>query len=122
MFKNEFDSLLAHRAFSRRDFVQTAVGSGFAAAVLPVGAQTIQTDTTGLAAGPVTIPVGGFDLPAYRAAPAGATGLPVVLVISEIFGCTNTSPTWRGALRSSATWPSRPICSCGRGTPPMLSS
>ncbi len=86
MFKTEFDSLLAHRAYSRRDFVQTAVGSGFAAAVLPVGAQTIQTDTAGLTAGPVTIRVGDFDLPAYRAAPAGAMGLPVVLVISEIFG------------------------------------
>jgi carboxymethylenebutenolidase len=28
----------------------------------------------------------GFKMPAYRAAPAGKTGLPVVLVISEIFG------------------------------------
>lgn len=86
MFKNELDSLLPTRGYSRRDFVQTAVGSGFAAAVLPVGAQTIQTDTAGLLAGPVTIPVGGFDLPAYRAAPAGAPGAPVVLVVSEIFG------------------------------------
>lgn len=86
MFENEFDSLLPTRGYSRRDFVQTAVGSGFAAAVLPVGAQTIQTDTEGLLAGPVTIPVGGFDLPAYRAAPAGNGAAPVVLVISEIFG------------------------------------
>ena len=86
MFKNEFDSLLPTRAYNRRDFVQTAVGSGFAAAVLPVGAQTIQTDAVGLLAGPVTIPVAGFDLPAYRAAPAGASAPPVVLVISEIFG------------------------------------
>lgn len=86
MFENEFDSLLPTRGYSRRDFVQTAVGSGFAAAVLPVGAQTIQTDTEGLLAGPVTIPVGGFDLPAYRAVPAGNGAAPVVLVISEIFG------------------------------------
>jgi carboxymethylenebutenolidase len=86
MFESEFDSLLPTRGYNRRDFVQTAVGSGFAAAVLPVGAQTIQTDTTGLLAGPVTIPVGGFELPAYRAAPAGAVGAPVVLVVSEIFG------------------------------------
>ncbi|MFM9916792.1 MAG: dienelactone hydrolase family protein [Rhizobacter sp.] len=86
MFKNEFDSLLPTRAYSRRDFVQTAVGSGFAAAVLPVGAQTIQTDTSGLVAGPVTIPVGDFGMPAYRAAPVGASAPPVVLVISEIFG------------------------------------
>jgi carboxymethylenebutenolidase len=86
MLKQEFDSLLPTRAFSRRDFVRTSVGSGFAAAVLPVTAQTIKTDATGLIAGEVTIPVGDFKMPAYRAAPAGKTGAPVVLVISEIFG------------------------------------
>ena len=71
---------------NRRDFVRTAVGSGFAAAVLPVGAQTVKTDSSGLTVGEVTITVGDFKLPAYRAAPAGKTNLPVVLVISEIFG------------------------------------
>jgi carboxymethylenebutenolidase len=82
----DFDSLTPTRDFSRRDFVATAVGSGFAAAVLPVGAQTITTDTRGLVAGPVNVPVGGFQLPAYRAAPEGKNGLPIVLVVSEIFG------------------------------------
>lgn len=82
----DFDSLTPTRDFSRRDFVATAVGSGFAAAVLPVGAQTLTTDTTGLVAGPVNVPVGGFQLPAYRAAPEGKTNLPIVLVVSEIFG------------------------------------
>jgi carboxymethylenebutenolidase len=86
MLKNDVDSLTPSRDFSRRDFVQTAVGSGFAAAVLPVGAQTITTDTGGLTAGPVTIPVGTFSMPAYRAAPAGKTNLPVILVVSEVFG------------------------------------
>ena len=77
----------ADRDFSRRDFVRTAVGSGFAAAVLPVMAQTvIKTDSDGLIAGEVTIPVGDFKMPAYRAAPAGKAGAPVVLVVSEIFG------------------------------------
>ena len=74
---------------TRRDFVRTAVGSGFAAAVLPVAAQTIRTDSTGLAVGEVTILSGDFKMPAYRAMPAGktaATKLPVVLVVSEIFG------------------------------------
>ena len=71
---------------NRRDFVRTAVGGGFAAAVLPVGAQTVKTDSSGLTVGEVTIMVGDFKLPAYRAAPAGKTNLPVVLVISEIFG------------------------------------
>ena len=76
---------------SRRDFVQTAVagavGTGFAAAVLPVMAQTvIKTDSVGLEAGEVTIMVGDFKMPAYRAMPAGKKNAPVVLVISEIFG------------------------------------
>jgi carboxymethylenebutenolidase len=59
---------------------------GFAAAVLPVTAQTITTDTEGLAAGQVSIPAGDFEMPAYRAQPAGRKHLPVVLVASEIFG------------------------------------
>ena len=70
----------------RRDFVRAAVGSGFASAVLPVTAQTVRTDSTGLTVGEVTIPVGDFKMPAYRAMPAGKTNLPVVLVVSEIFG------------------------------------
>ncbi len=83
-----FDALVPpHQDFSRRDFVRTTVGSGFAAAVLPVSAQTvIKTDTTGLIAGEVTIQVGDFKMPAYRAAPQGKPNAPVVLVISEIFG------------------------------------
>lgn len=85
--RQEIDSLTPTRAFSRRDFVRTSVGSGFAAAVLPVTAGTvIKTSTEGLTAGEVTINVGGFKLPAYRAAPAGQVNLPVVLVVSEIFG------------------------------------
>ena len=86
MLKQDLDSLTPTRDFSRRDFVAISLGSGFAAAVLPVSAQTITTDTAGLTAGPVSIPVGGFTLPAYRAAPAGKSDLPIVLVISEIFG------------------------------------
>ena len=86
MLRNDVDSLTPTRDFNRRDFMQTAVGCGFAAAVLPVSAQTITTDTVGLTAGEVTIPVGDFKMPAYRAAPAGKTHLPVVLVVSEVFG------------------------------------
>jgi carboxymethylenebutenolidase len=85
--QQDFDSLVPARGFSRRDFVRTSVGSGFAAAVLPVTAQTVvKTDSNGLIAGEVTIPVGDFKMPAYRAAPAGKAKPPVVLVISEIFG------------------------------------
>ena len=83
----DLDSLTPTRDFSRRDFVRTTVGSGFAAATLPICAQTvIKTDTTGLTAGSVSIDVKGFKMPAYRAAPAGKSKLPVVLVVSEIFG------------------------------------
>jgi carboxymethylenebutenolidase len=88
MLKEEFDTLVPARGgFNRRDFVRTSVGTGFAAAVLPVLAQTaVKTDSDGLLVGEVTIPVGDFRMPAYRAAPAGKADAPVVLVISEIFG------------------------------------
>jgi carboxymethylenebutenolidase len=87
MLREELDTLLPQRDFNRRDFVRTTVGSGFAAAVLPVAAQTtISTDTTGLVAGPVSIPVGAFNMPAYRAAPAGKRNAPLMLVVSEAFG------------------------------------
>ncbi len=86
MLRQDLDALVPGQPFSRRRFVQTTVGSGFAAAVLPVGAQTIKTSSEGLVTGEVMISVGNFKMPAYRAAPAGKTGLPVVLVISEIFG------------------------------------
>jgi carboxymethylenebutenolidase len=55
--------------------------------VLPVCAQTmIKTDTVGLTAGEVSIDVNGQKIPVYRAQPEGKTNLPVVLVVSEIFG------------------------------------
>jgi carboxymethylenebutenolidase len=72
---------------NRRDFVRASLGSGFAAATLPVSAQTeVKTDAAGLLVGEVSIGVGDFKLPAYRAAPAGKARPPVVLVVSEIFG------------------------------------
>ena len=87
MIEQEIDSLAPRRDFSRRDFVRTSVGSGFAAAVLPICAQTaIRTDTAGLVAGEVVIPVGDFKMPAYRAAPENRANAPVIVVVSEIFG------------------------------------
>ena len=83
----DLDALTPTRDFSRRDFARTSVGAGFAAAVLPIQAQSeVRTPSTGLTVGEVTIPVGDFKMPAYRAMPAGKTNLPVVLVVSEIFG------------------------------------
>lgn len=72
---------------TRRVALKAALGVGYSAAALPIMAQTaIKTPSTGLVSGEVTIDVNGFKMPAYRSAPAGKTGLPVVLVISEIFG------------------------------------
>jgi carboxymethylenebutenolidase len=86
--EDDFHTLVpASGGFDRRGFVRATLGTGFAAAALPVMSQTvIKTDTDGLVAGEVTIPVGDFRMPAYRAAPAGRTQAPLVLVVSEIFG------------------------------------
>jgi carboxymethylenebutenolidase len=71
----------------RRDFLKVVLGSGFAAAALPVSAQTVlATDTAGLKTGSYTVEVNGQKVPVYRAEPEGKTNLPVVLVVSEIFG------------------------------------
>ncbi|MEK9952927.1 MAG: dienelactone hydrolase family protein [Curvibacter sp.] len=89
--ESEFKALLpgtgTEAGATRRTALRSALGVGFAASALPIVAQTaIRTPTTGLTAGEVTIDVNGFKMPAYRAQPAGKTGLPVVLVLSEIFG------------------------------------
>lgn len=64
-------------------------GTGFAAATPPT-ANVITTDTDGLTAGWVDLTVNGQTVPVYRAQPAGKpdlpANLPVILVISEIFG------------------------------------
>lgn len=86
MLKPEVESLVPGQTFDRRSFVKTALGSAFAAAALPVTAQAIKTDFEGLTAGEVTIQSGDFKMPIYRAMPQGKRDLPVVLVISEIFG------------------------------------
>jgi carboxymethylenebutenolidase len=71
----------------RRVFLKAALGTGFAAAVLPVEAQTlVKTDVTGLSSGDHVIVINGQDVPVYRAQPEGKINPPVILVISEIFG------------------------------------
>ena len=89
--QNDFDSLLPGQSTTqgatRRTALKAALGVGYAAAAAPLVAQTaIRTPSDGLVTGEVTYEVNGFKVPAYRAAPAGKTGLPVVLVIQEIFG------------------------------------
>ena len=85
--QEELDRIHPPLALNRRGFVKTSLAAGFAAAVLPVQAQTmITTDTQGLTAGEVKIKTADGEMPAYRAAPAGKTGLATVLVVQEIFG------------------------------------
>jgi carboxymethylenebutenolidase len=79
-------SLLPKVEFTRREFAVTTLAAGFALAVQPVTAQTITTDTNGLEAGEVKIPVTDGEIPGYRAMPAKGGPFPVVLVVQEIFG------------------------------------
>jgi carboxymethylenebutenolidase len=78
--------LLQELDVTRRGFVVTSLAAGFALAAQPVSAQTITTDTQGLTAGEVKIPVTDGEIPAYRALPATGGPFPLVLVVQEIFG------------------------------------
>ncbi|MGZ3303364.1 MAG: dienelactone hydrolase family protein, partial [Isosphaeraceae bacterium] len=78
-------SLLPGVDSTRRGFVVTSLASGFALAAQPISAQTtVTTDTNGLEAGEVKIPVTDGRIPAYRAMPAAGGPFPVVLVVQEI--------------------------------------
>ncbi len=79
-------SLLPKTDLTRRGFVVTSLAAGFALAAQPVSAQTITTDTQGLEAGEVKVPVPDGQVPAYRAMPAAGGPFPVILVVQEIFG------------------------------------
>ena len=76
--------------FDRRDFFVTSIFAAgtFAAAVQPIQAQSrIVTDSNGLIAGEVKIPVADGQIPAYRAMPdTKGKKFPIVLVVHEIFG------------------------------------
>ena len=72
---------------TRREFIAvSSLTAGFAIAVQPVSAKTITTDSKGLIAGEVQIPVKDGTIPAYRAQPTKGENFPVILVIQEIFG------------------------------------
>lgn len=87
MSQQEFDSLCPELRVSRRGFMVTSLGAGFALATQPIMAQTaIRTDAEGLTAGEIQVPTTDGPLPAYRAMPAGGRNLPTVLVVHEIFG------------------------------------
>jgi carboxymethylenebutenolidase len=75
------------KEITRREFMTTAaLTTGFTVAVQPVLAKVISTDTQGLIAGAVKIPVKDGEIPAYRAQPEKGEIFPIVLVIQEIFG------------------------------------
>jgi carboxymethylenebutenolidase len=77
---------MPEQRYDRRNFLVTSLAAGFALAVQPVSAQTITTDSNGLVAGEVKIPVKDGDIPGYRAMPATGGSFPTVLVVQEIFG------------------------------------
>src|SRR5215472_9743062 len=82
----ESEVLLPRSQWSRRGFVMTSLITGFALSTHPVSAEAIHTDTTGLEAGEVKVPVKDGTIPAYRAMPDKGGPFPVVLVVQEIFG------------------------------------
>lgn len=89
MKENLTDLTVSTTVLDRREFFVTSILTGaFALAVQPIAAQTrIMTDSAGLVAGEVKIPVADGEIPAYRAMPdAKNKKFPVVLVVHEIFG------------------------------------
>lgn len=84
--EESLEELFSKRSFTRREFVVTALATGFALAVRPVFGEVIVTDTAGLTAGEAKIPVVDGEMPAYRAMPEKGGPFPVVLVVQEIFG------------------------------------
>ena len=79
-------SVAARSGWNRREFVTSMLATGFALAVQPVAAATITTDTKGLTAGEVKIPVKDGTIPAYRAMPERGDRFPMIVVVPEIFG------------------------------------
>jgi carboxymethylenebutenolidase len=84
--QRDIDSLAPQVPVSRRGFIVSSLATGFAAAVAPVSAQTISTDSNGLTAGEIKVKTQDGEMPAYRAQPAGKSGLATILVVQEIFG------------------------------------
>jgi carboxymethylenebutenolidase len=85
---NDFSELAGLRNYplARRSVVMTSLICGFTLAVDRVEAQTITTNSNGLAVGDIKISTPNGDLPAYYARPAKGPHFPIVIVIEEIFG------------------------------------
>ena len=84
--QSDLNSLIPKPQVTRREFVVTALSSGFALAVQPVSAAAITTDSEGLTTGEASIGRGYDAIPGYFARPAAPENFPTVLVVQEIFG------------------------------------
>jgi carboxymethylenebutenolidase len=70
----------------RRRFLSATLSASLALAARPLWAAAIQTDSAGLTAGDVKVPIQGGDIAAYRAHPDQGGPFPVVLVGHDEFG------------------------------------
>lgn len=84
---SDTESWIRSTRLGRRGVMAGGVAAaGYALAAQPISASAINTPATGLDAGWVTVPTGGFEMRAYRARPAGKRHAPVILIVHEIFG------------------------------------
>jgi carboxymethylenebutenolidase len=86
ILEDALEGFASRSHWTRRGFVMTSLITGFALSVQPASAETIHTDTNGLEAGEVKVPVADGSIPAYRAMPDKGGPFPTVLVVEEIFG------------------------------------
>jgi hypothetical protein len=115
-FERESEELLPRAQWTRRGFVMTSLATGFALSVKPVSAETITTDTTGLDAAEVKVPVADGTIPAYRAMPAQGGQFPTVLVVRRSSGCTSTSRMFAAGWQKPVITQSRQSFTHGRAT------
>src|SRR5678815_5226936 len=74
---------------TRRQVLQVggATFAGYAVGVEKALAQAITTDTSGIAAGEFEVKIGDYGMPVYEARPAAGGPAPIVVCVSEIWGC-----------------------------------
>jgi carboxymethylenebutenolidase len=77
---------LSETELTRREFVTTTLSAGIALAASSASAQTITTNSSGMVAGDVKIPVPGGEISGYRARPESGGTFPIVLIAYEVFG------------------------------------
>ena len=85
MKTQEFEGSTAHLGPTRRTIIVSALSAGMALCLGSARAEIV-TDSLGLDAGEVKVPVADGVIPGYRAAPVGVKNPPVLIVIEEIFG------------------------------------